>query len=110
MSKRILKLQDHLRDEVGRILLKEFDFENDALITVTDAEVSKNAASVKIFISVIPKKFQNEVIKKLKKESPRLRFFLKKRLKAKIIPSLNFVPDQSYKILEKIEEIMDKEI
>ena len=54
MGKRIQRVNQLIKKELGQILLREIEFPADTLVTVTRVETSPDLREGKIFISVIP--------------------------------------------------------
>src|SRR3989338_5382486 len=62
------KVNDLIRDEVGQILLKELDVDNDALVTVARAIVSEDGYHAKVYVSVLPDSFSEEAMEGIKEQ------------------------------------------
>ena len=108
MSERIKKLNDLIRDEVGKILMTEVEAENNTLITVTGADVSPTLEHATIKISVFPSDKTDEILKKLKKQIYQIQQLLNKRLNMRPVPKIRFELDKTEEKAEKIEKLIEK--
>ena len=108
MINRRLRLNERIRDEMGKIIAEVLEFPEEALVTVIRAEVGEKVGGAKIFISVFPVKFGEEAIGEIKKRAPYLRALLKTKLRIKTMPQINFILDRSMESIERIEEILRK--
>src|SRR3989338_2862046 len=108
MINRRLRLNERIRDEMGKIIAEELEFPEGTLVTVIRAEISEKLGGARIFISVFPKKFGEEVIRGIKKRTSYLRALLKTKLRIRIMPQINFILDRSMESIERIEEILNK--
>ena len=110
MSKfRGLKLKDHLRDVIGKIIQKEIEFPGDVLVTVTGTEVEGRLSDAKIFISVYPLKYGPEIVDNINKRLPYLQALLMKKLRMKPTPRIHFLLDRGEEMISKIEKILEKD-
>lgn len=104
-SERQKKLNDLLRDEVGKILASELEADN-ALVTVTDANVSSTLEHATIKISVFPKNKADIILKKISKQIYHIQQLLNKRLNMRPVPKIRFEIDRSEERTNKIEEML----
>lgn len=103
------RVAQQIRDEIGSIIQKEIEFPEGALVTVTRAEVSSGRADAVIFVSVIPTKFADEVMKELKTRFPYLQGVLGKKMKIRPMPRLHLRLDAGEERAARIEEIILKD-
>ena len=54
MSYRLEKINKLLRREINQIFLREIEFGNDVLITVTEVRTTADLRQAKIMVSVLP--------------------------------------------------------
>jgi len=108
MTNRVKKLNELIKRELGNIFLKEIEFPQNILVTLTRVKISSDLATAKIFISVIPEERSSEVLKILNSKIYSLQKKLDKRLKIKIVPKIQFLEEKSVKEAAKIEKILEK--
>ena len=80
-SQRIQKVNELLKRELGKIILKELEFSRDTLITITNVESSPDLREAKIWVSVIPENQISLALRVLKRNIYNLQKKLMKRLK-----------------------------
>jgi len=107
VSRRLLKINQVIRQELSQILLRECEF-NSALVSITQVETSPDLSRAKVKISVLPEKMTSEVLKKLNRQI----FFLQKKLDKKLafrpVPKISFVIDKSILEGSRVEELVQK--
>jgi|AntAceMinimDraft_18_1070375.scaffolds.fasta_scaffold05208_5 ribosome-binding factor A len=106
MSERIVRLNELLKREVSKILLREEDFGKEILITLTRADVSPDLSNVKIFISTMPESKRKEVIDILKKDIYHIQQELNKKLYLRKIPRIVFLEEKGVEEAGRIEELI----
>ena len=107
-SQRIQKINELLKRELGRIILKELEFPRETLITITNVESSPDLREAKVWVSVIPGNQISLALRVLKKDIYNLQKKLDKRLKMRPIPRIEFLKESKLGEAQKIEEILDK--
>ncbi|MBU4298575.1 30S ribosome-binding factor RbfA [Patescibacteria group bacterium] len=108
MSKRIPRVNQLLKKELGQIILKEIDFPKDVLVTITRVETLPNLSESRVFISVFPEKISREILEILRREIYFLQQKINKRLKMRPLPRLLFVLEKMTVEAGRIEEILEK--
>lgn len=104
---RLEKVNDLLRDEISVILRREVDMPINCMVTVVKALSSPDLKHAKIFISVIPKDKQEEVLESLKKEIYSVQSVLNKKLVMHYVPKISFFLDHSEEKTSHIEQLLN---
>lgn len=103
---RIKKINNLIKEELGKIIFREIDFPQNILVTLTRVETTKDLGESKVFISCYPSEKSKEILEILEKEI----FFLQKRLNKKLvirkIPRIRFLQEKKTIEAGKIEEIL----
>jgi ribosome-binding factor A len=107
-EQRILKINNLLQREIGKILQHELEFDN-SLVTVSEVITSPTLEHTTVLISVIPVGEAKNVLQKIKKEIYDIQQILNKRLVMRPIPKIRFEIDHSEEKAGRIEEILQKE-
>lgn len=107
-SNRIKKINNLIREELGKIISKEIDFPNDIIVTLTRVETTKDLAESKIFISCYPSQKLKEILKILKKEIYFIQKMLNKKLVMRKIPKIQFLEEKKTIEAGRIEEILER--
>lgn len=108
MSNRIQRVNSLIKEEVGKILLKEIDFPRGVLVTVLKADTSPDLRDAKIYISVLPDESAKEIMSILKKTIYGIQQHLNERLRMRPTPKIRFVEDIKEKNAFKVDEILEK--
>ena len=108
MTERVPRVNELIRRELSQILLKEVDFPEGVLSTITRVETSANLIKAKVFISAIPENKITDILKILKKEVFYLQQILNKRLRMRPVPKIIFVEEKQTKEAARIEEILEE--
>lgn len=102
------KISDLIRDEVGKIIHENLDMDNDAVVTVMRAIVSEDLNHVRVYISVFPSQFAEDVLEKINKNIYFLQQILNKKLKIHPVPKLYFVLDATEERAAEVEKVIEK--
>lgn len=108
MTDRIDKVNSLLQHELGKILLHDFAFSPDILVSITKVETTGNLIEAKVFISVFPEVKADSIINALKKSVYDIQFKINRTLRMRPIPKIIFKKDTEISKVNKIEEILVK--
>lgn len=95
---RNLRVASLIQEELGKIILREIEFANSVLVTITEVEVLKDMLEAKIKIGVVPESAAKEVIELLDKNRPFLQHLLIKKMNIKPMPRIYFQLEQPKQI------------
>jgi len=84
------KINELIKRELNEILVKNFDFPLDCLVTILEVNTSKDLGQSKIFFSIFPLEQSLSIFNFLQKDIGILQKALNKRLKMKMVPHLKF--------------------
>jgi len=105
MSQRIQRVNELIKQEISKILLKEIDF-FDILVTITNTDTSPDLKNCKVKISVIPTDKSKLALETIEKRIYHLQQALNKRIHLKFVPKLKFEIDEIESKAQRIEEIL----
>ncbi len=108
MANRVQRVNSLLEREISKILFKDFDFSDKALVTLTHVETSANLIEAKAYISVLPDSKFDEVLKTLKKGVYSVQHKINRTLKMRPVPKIKFVKDENISKAGRIEELLGK--
>ena len=91
IAERIFRVNELLRQELGIILLREFDTPDNVIITLTRADASDNLQQAKIYISVMPEERGEEILRLLKHDVYETQQALNKRLNMRPVPRIEWL-------------------
>lgn len=85
-----------------------FEINPAPMVTVMRVEVANDLRSAKVFISVFPEEKEKEILTALKKKKRELKNFMKDKIKMRILPSVTFEADKSWRMEKRINELLNK--
>ena len=103
MTLRQDKVKENIRNLVAQFL--EAESNRLSLITVTDANVSKDLKKATVFVSVLPESEEEPALNFLKRKRSDARDYLRKKLDMRSIPFLDFEIDYGEKNRQRIDEL-----
>lgn len=105
MSRRIERLNNLIKEEVGKIILREIEFGN-VLVTISRVDTSSDLRSAKIYLNTLPQKEEKNVLRKIKSNVIDLQQKLNKRLNMRLIPKIEFLIDKSSEETERVFQLL----
>ena len=102
MSHRSEQVASELYKALSRVLNEHQEYEKFGLITVTDVIVKGKLDHAIISISSL--EYPHDLCEKLQQKSQQLRHQIKGLVQLRKIPQLSFAVDETYQILDKIDE------
>ncbi len=110
MSLRNDRVRKTLMKEISDILLREIkDPKITGLVSITDVEISHDNSYAKVFYSILaPEDKKEEIIEAIKKNTPKIRYEVGKRVRLRLTPELNFILDESLERGARITDLIDK--
>lgn len=107
MSLRTEKVSSLIREELGMILNREIDGNHLGFVTITNVVMTSDLRLAKVNISIFGDEVkQDETLKLIKLQKPKLRKILGSRLNMKFTPDLNFYIDETLSQMAKIESLI----
>lgn len=107
MSKRIQRVNQLIKKELGQLILREVEFPKDVLVTITRVETAADLNRSRVFISCLPANQITQVLSILNHQIYNLQYMLNRRLKMKFIPRIEFVEEEKTKEAGEIEELLE---
>ncbi len=108
MSNRIEKVNSLLRDELSKIILRDFAFSPEILVTLTRVDCSANLIEAKVYISVFPDEKADSIIRALQKSVYDVQYKINRILRQRPIPKIKFVKETEISKAGKIEELLSQ--
>ncbi len=108
MKSRIQRVNQLIKREISQIVLKEFDFPRNILVTITRVETTANLIESKIYVSVMPIEKFPEVFFELNKKIYGIQQELNKHLRMRPIPKIEFIEEKETKEAGRIEKILEE--
>ena len=108
MSHRIKQVNELVREELNKVILREAGLPAGYLATITKVQTSADLSQSRIFISVLPEDKQGTVLSLLNKQAGHLQHELGQIIILRKTPKLVFKIDEERKKAIHIEELIDK--
>lgn len=105
MKYRPLRLANLIRDELGAILLRDFEFPG-ALVTVTEVNIDSKLERALVKVSVIPSEKVEQALLKLTHARNTLQRALVRKVNVKPMPLIEFQIDRGPENAARIEKIL----
>ena len=106
MAERILKVNQLIKKELSQILLREVDFPEGVLVTLTRVESAQDLNQANVYISVLPENKIKQVLEILNRSVYFLQQKLNKRLRMRPTPKIQFTEEKQTLEAGKIEELL----
>ena len=104
---RIEKLQELIKQEMSKMLLREIKDPRIGFVTVTDVEMTGDLREAKIFVSIMGNDEQvKESMKGLQSALGFIRREIGRRIKIRFTPEISFALDTSLDYSEHIQKIL----
>ncbi len=100
------KVNSLLEHEIGKILLKDFAFSPEVLVTLTRVETASNMIEAKAFISVYPETKSAGILNALQKSVYDIQYQINRTLRTRPVPKIRFVKETEISKAARIEELL----
>ena len=108
MSWRHEKVNELIKEELGKIFLKNLEFYSGSLVTIIEAKVSVDCQHVRVFVSVFPEKETENMMEYLNRNIYEVQKILDKRLCMRPVPKIRFVSDKQGENFSRINQLLNK--
>lgn len=105
---RIPQVNELIKRELSKIILKEVEFPEDTLATVTRVQTSSNLIQAKVYISVMPENQASKVLQILNRQIFNIQQIINKRLKMRPIPKIRFIEEKETRKAEEVEKLLEE--
>ncbi len=106
MSRRINKINELLKQQIGEAILRNLDLKQGTLITITNVRVSTDFKLAKVRISIMPFLNSEKILKILKNKRGIIQKVVNQKLEMKKIPKIKFELDKAEQRTEKVEQLI----
>jgi len=107
-NNRVEKVNSLLEHEISKILLRDFDFPQGLLVTLTHVDCSTNLFEAKAFVSVYPEANFDKTLDLLDKATYSIQQKINRTLRMRPIPKIKFVKDKDTGRAGKVESLLAK--
>ncbi len=106
MNHRAERVQSLIQAELSKIIIREVEFPEGALATITSVEVDKKLEWANVLVSVIPSSFAAKAVQLLEKSVGELQYLLMKKLNIKPMPRIRFELDRGPEHAAVVEKLL----
>ncbi len=106
--KRSERVGDLIREEVADIIMYKLKDPRIGFVTVTGVDLSPDLKQAKVYVSILKEDEREQTLEILNSSKHFIRSSLTKRLKMKIIPTVEFRLDTSIEYGFKIDKLLKK--
>lgn len=106
---RIEKVNELLKQEIGKIFVEELEFKPGVIVTVMGIDTSDSLETASVWISVFPEDQSESILGFLNKNIASVQSILNKRLDLRFVPKISFRVDKSGKYVGYLDQFF-KEI
>lgn len=103
---RVEKLNELIKEEVSKIILKELDIDKNLLLTVTNVKTSSDLAHATILVSAILKEKEQEILELLQYNAGTIQHLLNRKLRMRPVPRIRFEIDATYEKEQRLYDIL----
>lgn len=90
MNYRNLRVAKLIQEELGKIILREVEFKNSVIVTITEVEVLRDLSQAKVKLGVMPATAAEEMLNLINEYRPLLQNLLMKKINIKPMPRIVF--------------------
>jgi ribosome-binding factor A len=106
--RRVPRVNQLIKKELAQLILREIDFPDNVLVTLTRVDTSANLIQAKVYVSVMPEEKLPNVLEILNKSIFELQQMLNRRLRMRPIPKIIFMEERITKEAGRIEELLEE--
>ncbi|MBI4134881.1 MAG: 30S ribosome-binding factor RbfA [Candidatus Sungbacteria bacterium] len=107
--RRIEQVNDLIRGELGKIIARDVDFTEGALVTITHVETSPDLHYADVFLSIMPVSEEQASLTILEGRIGEVQRLLNRKLRMRPVPRIKFSVDTEQKRAERIEKLLAEE-
>lgn len=100
------KIAELVKEEIGKIIIKDLDIDPSFLLTITSVKVSSDLAHATIFISTLSPEQEQEALAMLKHNVGDIQRALNRKMRTRPVPKIVFAIDVKYEKEQHLQEIL----
>lgn len=109
-NKKLRRLEEDIKQNISQIIFRDIkDPRIDMLVSITNVELSNDRSHAKVYVSTMDNEKRLQTVEGLNSAKGFIKRELGKILELRIMPDLQFIPDdsieKSFELFEKIEEV-----
>ncbi len=108
MTRRVERLNEIIKVELGKIILKEIDFPAGTLATITRIDTSPELSNAKVYISIFPESQAPKTMNMLFSQIYFLQQEINHKLQMRPVPRLVFCQEKETILAGRVDELLEK--
>ncbi|MDP2930309.1 MAG: ribosome-binding factor A [bacterium] len=108
MTRRIERLNEIIKVELGKIILKEIDFPEGVLVTITRVDTSPELSQAKVYISIFPDNLSQKALNILFSQIYFLQKAINYKLQMRPVPRLVLCQEKETISAGRVDELLEK--
>ena len=105
-ARRLGKVSQLLKEEIGKIILKDLDLDKNILVTITRVDTSSDLAHATAFFSTLARDKEEEALAALTQSVFDIQHVLNRKLRMRPVPKIRFAIDASFKKEQRLYDIL----
>lgn len=105
---RVQKVEKELHQCIGQALTEFLFIDQGVLVSVVEVDVATDMRSARVFVSVFPDDFQDEVFHELDAIRVDIQKEISKKIRMKFLPKLSWHKDKSVNEIDRIGKIFSE--
>jgi len=105
MAERMPKVNELIKQILGRLIREKIELPADVLATITKVETARDLKNANIWVSILPDSHGPAALKKLTKAAISLQQLLNEEISWRFVPKLKFVWDKTETAAAEIDEL-----
>ena len=106
-EKRVKRINELLKRQIGQTILEEVDFPNNILVTVSGVETSQDVTHCKVSIAVFPATETKTGLAILQKLIYPIQKLVNRSLRMRPVPQIRFVEEKDITSVQRVEAILE---
>lgn len=100
------KIAELVKEEVGKIIIKDIDIDPNILLTITHVKVSPDLAHATIFISTLAPEQEEGALSVLRANIRDIQHTLNRKFRTRPVPKIVFSVDTAYEREHRLHDIL----
>lgn len=98
------RIEEYVKEAVADFIVRESN--KTSLITVTRVRLAESLKKGEVLVTVYPEEMEDDVLHFLKRRGSEIRDYVKKHVRTRVIPYLDFMIDTGEKKRQSIDELL----
>lgn len=105
---RLEKVNELIKQELGKIILENLEFEPGVMVTVLRVETSESLEDAKVWVSIFPEGKRGSTLEILKQRIGELQRLLNRKVALHFVPKITFKIDESTAHIDELDQLFQE--